>query len=224
LRRIVGICIAASLAAALVTGCSEDMTGVSLDDSAGFTGQGNDNNGFPSGGHYNLNIIGVPKDKSADMDGNNGHRIFVNLTGRNKINLAEGDDFRVLDANGTDGSATFQLPNPDPDNDGMTAYSVYARALGKPGGSGTITTCAEDSLGNTYCTSEQLVLVRDKGKPTGSNVSKQLLYIYVDLDGDGTEERYPLFDDALQGYYWDYDNNGLKLVQLRFYEIETDVN
>src|SRR5689334_15021270 len=96
-------------------------------------------NGAPSGAHYNLNIIGVPKDKSADMTGDNGHRIFVKLGGNTKINLAEGDTFQVLDANGTDGSASFQLPDPDPDNDGVTAYSVYARALGKPGGSSVTT-------------------------------------------------------------------------------------
>ena len=33
----------------------------------------------------------------------------------------------------------------------------------------------------------------------------------------------PLFDDRLQGYFWDYNNKGLKLVQLRFYECETTV-
>src|ERR1051326_8757367 len=90
-------------------------------------------NGSPSGAHYNLNIIGVPKGKTADMTGDNGHRIFVSLTGKTNILLSQGD-FQVLDANGTDGSASFQLPNPDPDNDGVTVYSVFARALGKPGG------------------------------------------------------------------------------------------
>ena len=88
--------------------------------------------------HYNLNIIGVPKAKTADMTGDSGHRIFVPLTGKVSISLKEGD-FQVLDANGTDGKASFQLPNPDPDNDGTTLYSVYARALGKPGGSSATT-------------------------------------------------------------------------------------
>src|SRR6185369_17250534 len=60
-------------------------------------------NGAPSGAHYNLNLIGVPKSKTADMTGNDGHRIFVPLTGSTKINLSEGP-FEVLDANATDGS------------------------------------------------------------------------------------------------------------------------
>ena len=32
-----------------------------------------------------------------------------------------------------------------------------------------------------------------------------------------------LFDPALQDYFWDYTNNGLKLMQLRFYECPTVV-
>ena len=184
-------------------------------------------NGGPSGAHYNLNIIGVSKDKDADMTGNKGHRIFVKLSGKSKIWLAEGPDFEVLDANATDGNGgKFMLPNPDPDNDGVTEYSVYARALGKPGGSSTTMTCAEDpSTLDEYCSTYSMVLVREKGKSSFDNVSRELLYIYVDLVGDdGIPERYPLFDKALQNYVWGYDNNGLKLAQLRFYEIPTDVN
>lgn len=181
------------------------------------------NGGLP-GPHYNLNIIGVPKSKSADMDDNNGHRIFVKLEGNTKILLSEGD-FAVLDANGTDGTAIFQLPAPDGDNDGVTEYSVFARALGKPGGSSTMTTCAtEVATDIEYCSIYSSVQIRSKGKSSFSNVSRELLYIYADLDGDGRVERYPLFDEALRDYFWSYDNNGMKLLQLRFYEVPTDVN
>lgn len=180
-------------------------------------------NGAPSGAHYNLNIIGVDNGKKADMTGNNGGRIFVPLTGSAKINLSEGD-FQVLDANGTDGTAAFQLPNPDPDNDGTTTYSVYARALGKPGGSSKTTTCATDpTTGELWCSIYSSVLVRTGGKSKFTNVSRELLYVYADTNGDGTAERYPLFDSALADYYWQYDNTGLKLAQLRFYEVSTTV-
>ncbi len=91
-----------------------------------FAGTGN---GAPSGAHYNLNIIGVPKNKTAPMTGDNGGRIFVPLYGIADIWLKPGDTFAVLDANGTDkDGAAFQLPNPDPNNDGVTEYSVWARA------------------------------------------------------------------------------------------------
>lgn len=35
--------------------------------------------------------------------------------------------------------------------------------------------------------------------------------------------RLPLFDDRLSAYLWEYDNNGVRLAQLRFYEVPTDV-
>ena len=88
-----------------------------------------------------------------------------------------------------------------------------------------MTTCATDKIsGNEYCSIYSSVQVRSTGKSRFTNVSKKLLYIYTDLDGDGHVERYPLFDDALEDYYWRYNNNGLKVLQLRFYEIPTDVN
>lgn len=192
-------------------------------------------NGALSGPHYNLNIIGVPKNKTADMNGDNGHRIFVPLDGKARIMLIEGDDFAVLDANGTKGSASFQLPNPDPDGDGTTVYSVWARPVGKPGGDAVVTTCAEQLIdpdgipdsGDEYteevCSLVTLEVGRDKGKPRFENVSKELLYIYADIDEDGVVELIPLFDDSLQDYFWSYDNNGLKVLQLRFYEVPTTV-
>jgi hypothetical protein len=207
------------MAASVLVACNESIgTGPDLEPAFVQTG-----NGAPSGSHYNLNIIGVPKDKTADMTGNNGHRIFVSMDGRTKILLSEGD-YQVLDANGTDGSASFQLPNPDPDGDGTTMYSVFARALGTPGGKSITTTCATDpDTGEEVCSVVSLELERKRGKSSFKNVSRYLLYIYADLDDDGDLERVPLFDDALQGYFWDYDNQGLKLAQLRFYECSTTV-
>ena len=182
-------------------------------------------NGAPSGAHYNLNILGMekPKNKSElETIQSNGKRIFVILNGTTKILLTEGD-FDVIDYDGTDGTAAFQLPNPDPDCDGVTDYSVFARALGG-GGSATITTCATDGT-DTYCSTAAYVAVLDRsngGKSTFTNVSRELLYVTGDF-GDGVK-RYPLFGDSLFDYYWDYENNGLRLAQLRFYEIETDLS
>ena len=134
-------------------------------------------NGAPSGSHCNLNITCVSKSKSTDITGNSGHRIFVPLRGKTKIMLAEGD-FKVLDANGTDGFAKFQLPNPDPENDGIATYSVFARTLGKPSGSSATTTWATDaSTGDDYCSTESMVKIRKKGESSFTNVSNELLYV-----------------------------------------------
>jgi hypothetical protein len=199
---------------------TEEANGNVSEDSipAPFMGTGN---GAPSGPHYNLNIIGVPKNKN--MSNGSGNVIFVPETGSTKIMLSEGP-FDVLDKNGTDGSAAFQLPNPDPTNSGTTTYSVFARALGKPGGSSKTTTCATDpTTGEVWCSVYSMVLVREKGKSTFTNVSRELLYIYADTDGDGNLERYNLFNSSLTDYFWQYDNSGLKLAQLRFYQISTTV-
>jgi hypothetical protein len=65
------------------------------------------------------------------------------------------------------------------------------------------------------------------------NVSKDLLYVDYcaawDVGTDllpGTEDdvctdvqQIPLFSNTLLSYYWSYDNQGLKLVQLRFYQV-----
>ena len=229
-----------ALGAITLAACADSTTGPKPSLAVGATG-----NGAPSGSHYTLNIIGVPKARSADMTGDNGRRIFVSL-GRDgevastRINLAEGA-FSVLDANGTDGVASFQLPNPDPDGDGTTDYSVYVRALGKPGGKATMQSCYEDETG-TWCAVdfaggvEPITLERKAGRSTFQNVSRDLLYVDYCTEwaaGDdgvlGTADdvctnvdQIPLFSNEELAYYWQYDNQGLKLAQLRFYEIPTE--
>jgi hypothetical protein len=180
-------------------------------------------NGAPSGPHYNLNIIGVENPKTASMDDSNRHTLFVPLQGSCKINLGEGA-FNVADGNCFDGDgAQFTLPDPDPDGDGVTAYSVYARALGKPGGSSVTRTCFTED-GVTWCSTETVVLVRSTGKSTFRNVSRELLSLCLDTDGDMVcDTREFLFDRDLADYFWQYDNQGLRLAQLRFYEIPTNV-
>jgi hypothetical protein len=197
-----------------------------------FAGGGN---GAPSGPHYNLNIIGVPKNKTALMKddgltGQYGHAIFVKEDGQSKISLIQGPVFQVLDKNGTDGDgAAFQLPAPDPDGNGTTDYSVFARALGKPTGSAIVTTCGIDLIdpidpnGDLICSIISLTLNAESRPAKFTNVSKYLLYIYADVDGDTDVDRVPLFGTDLQDFFWNWDNNGLKLAQLRFYQCSTTV-
>lgn len=182
-------------------------------------------NGAPSGGHYNLNVIGVPKGKTASsMTGSNRHTIFVPLQGSCQVELVVGE-FNVADGNCTDdGKAKFSLPNPDSNGDGTTDYSVFTRALGTPGGSSTTTTCATDPYdGSRVCSDISLTLTRTTGRTQFTNASKYLFYIYADYNDDGTADRLALFDSRLQDYFWAYDNTGLKLAQLRFYDCQTTV-
>lgn len=184
---------------------------------AGLTG-----NGGPSGKHYQLNIIGVKeKAQAAEITRqksryDDGRRLFVRLYGKTTISLKAGA-FGVIDYNGTDGSASFSLPRPDADADGTRDYEVYARALGKPGGSSSATTCFTDTaLNETYCSLRSAVSTRWTGRSKFTNVSAELLYVDVDVDGDGTIEHFAIFDNDYE-YFWSYDSNGMKLLQLRFY-------
>jgi len=204
-------------------------------------------NGAPSGSHYNLNIIGVPKDKTANMNNNDGHRIFVQLnggsaagdiTGKNFSDISRvntillapapaGSSFQVLDANATDkNGAVFQLPP-----DVSTTWTVWARALGKPGGKADMTTCATVTVidpvtGATtqevVCSLATLKLERTKNAKF-QNVTSYLLTLSLsaaDATLAGcTSTTVGLFDPCLQNYFWNYDNQGLKLLQLRFYPV-----
>jgi len=206
----IGVLLLAVLATAMV-----------MQVSATKTTTGND---APSGPHYNLNLIGMSKEKVGEMDNNNGHRIFVKLWGKTRILLQEGD-FAVIDADGTDGTAKFQLPDPGdvvsgsdyvPEN---AEYKVFIRALGKPGGSADMWSGFIDEYGNEWLSLEVISLSRGKGKSSFEDVTKELTTIYVDMDLDGTPERYKLFGEELWEYFWDYDNNGLRIAQLRFYPV-----
>lgn len=229
--------------------------------------------GAPQGAHdYQLNIIGTTdKNDATNGDwGGSGHRIFVDLWGESRISLTEGD-YAVLDGNGTDGWASFQLPAPgldafvvgeEGDADVESDYSIFIRPLGKPGGWATITTCADlldssfagllgtrtvkeiknsiDPVTGAYCSIEQVGNVidgdlrtfRSTGKSIFSNVTTELTTILfevsVDTDGDGLADatyyvRVPIFDDLLENEYWLYDNNGLRILQVRFYDCSTNV-
>jgi hypothetical protein len=251
-------------------------------------------NGYPKAKFdYKLNILGVPQDKSADMDNNNGRRIFVQLNGGqevtnkggknnhlktsdvNKIYLcnstngendynkdarcddwrnANDSEFGVIDANATDGNgALFALPDPcigEDSTDGCSpTYYIWARA--KAGsGSATITTCADeegtgfDGSDDIWCGDNGITLSKQsafKAIPvhdallymtitvddfiddgSGGNIGDPELAACIDKDNDATDgepDTYDvyLFDRCFENYFWNYDNNGLKNLELRFY-------
>jgi len=178
-------------------------------------------NGAPNGAHYNLNIIGVSKEKLGGTWTNDGHRIFVPLTGKCSIRLQAGSTFNVLDSDGTDGSARLQLLDPYPGTTSTSVYNIYVRALGKPGGSMSMTSGFLDENGTAWYSLENVTMTRSKGKSIFSDKTLELTTIYADITDDGIDNpvRYNLFDNALYEYFWDYDNNGMKLLQLRFYMV-----
>jgi hypothetical protein len=215
-RQIAGL---AAIAALGLAACSPDVTspavssGARIASSVTTTG-----NGAPSGAHYTLNIIGVAKNLSMPAI-SAGDVIFVGLgTTHHPVTtdiLLFAGTFEVLDKNGTDGTASFQLPAPG-------HYTVWARALGTPGGQAKITTCAWDAgTSSTICSTLNEVFVRGTGHSSFENVTTELTTISLSspIAACGTQTVVSLFDSCLQGYFWQYDNNGLKVLQIRFYPV-----
>lgn len=178
-----------------------------------------------SGEHFTLNLIGKANDGFGGGAGPGGSRIFVPLEGDCRIDLVEADDFAVTDGNCVlDGRSGFALPDPDPEDDGVASYRVYVRALATPGGSAVLSTCKEDD-GKTWCSTETVTTARAAGVSPAQDVSRQTLTICADQDGDGMPEREQIFDDENAGYFWEYENAGLRLAQLRFYpNTPTDIS
>ena len=204
-------------------------------------------NGAPSGPHYNLNIIGVENPKNSTLTDSNRHTIFVDLgkngTVTSNIYLTPGE-FEVCDGNAFDAAydcqgtplnktgAVFQLPcNTNLSTTGTTfdlvpcdinetaAYTVWARALGKPGGHATMTTCVTDPDDPTQviCSAENVLLERFASKPIFKNVTNELTSLVANIDADPQLERVALFAGDLDGWFWQYQNTGLRLAQIRFY-------
>jgi hypothetical protein len=223
MRKLILIALAVVLAMALCAGTV-------------FAGIGNE---IPdTGEHYNLNIIGVPHDKTADMKDSNRHTIFVPL-GEDGVpksvkiyverNYDNPDQFQVQDGNACDGDgATILVPFEDY---GTLSFNVYATALGKPGGQAKVdatVTFEEGTYGSLLM--DTFTLKRAKGnkgaqqpKPLDiSNIFRATGWIDVAPEGPGPEDitftNVWVFNvPTLLEYLWDYNNEGLKLMQVRFY-------
>jgi hypothetical protein len=193
-------------------------------------------NGAPSGAHFELGIIGVTDPKTQPLTGGNRHTIFVALGSAKKsvtvttnIYLTQGT-FAVCDGNGftpavdcngtpvpgAGNGAVFQLPCDILTNTCVTgksqAYTIWARALGTPGGSANVTTCGTTDLGAVICgTSPDEVFVRGSGQQKFKDVTAELTNI------DTTLGTVSLFATGFENFFWQYDNTGLKLLQVRFY-------
>src|SRR5262249_7459198 len=167
-------------------------------------------------------------------NGNNQNDIFVPLQGKCQINLvpASTTDLQVMQPDCVNNPpASFELPAPCSISQttglctsATTVYSVWARALGKPGGSSSTTTCATDPTdGAQVCSIGQFVSMqmRKSGKPSFSDVSPDLLFLTTCVNGKSVST--PIFSPNYQNYFWQYDNQGLKLLQLRFYQVPSNV-
>lgn len=196
-----------------------------------------------NGPHYNLNIIG--KDVNWNGNGNgydNGNTMFVpentsdfNITVWDEgnetvipgiqIDITQGDEFDVIDGNAfDDGTCAFQLA--------PGKYHAYIAAKAKPGGSTNVVGWVKAN--DTYYFDIGDVQV-SKSKKAQWTDATDLFYVSAKEEPDAIGMLSPgddvwvfdylnnlkTFDSDLYpdpSYFWQYDNHGNKLVQIRFYE------
>src|SRR5262245_28746333 len=131
-----------------------------------------------------------------------------NIVKTNRIYLAPGTNFSVMDGNACDvDGARMILPL-----DVSTTYEVYVRLVGQPGSKIDVSTCAVDTTGvvtgtqnAVLCSTNHLVKMRvtGKGEPSFQNATSELLTITNStLCGTGT---CPLFADTYLDYFWDWN-------------------
>lgn len=209
-------------------------------------------NPCPGDKEYQFNIIGT-KDKNPPMTNNDGHRIFVKLNGTSNIymtgdtdpttdGLQCGNNFDVLDANGTDSNGATLLVPCDPltaeNLNPSVCFDVYATPLGTPKGSANVDvvctfndTCLGCNIDQGSCDTGNIdfSLARKSGKPVTQNITKFFRASgCIDTNGSGTCDAGDIsFSNewifniaALQDYYWAYDNTGNRITQIRFCDVE----
>ena len=187
-----------------------------------------------NGRHFQINIIGAQHAKQGDFDNPRRGTVFVKLNRQGAIstkinfepNTADPNRFAVLDGNGwDDGQVTIAVPY---EYYSTLSYNVYAIPLGKPNGSVHIeaeVTWGENATGILLM--EDVDLFRNNGKPIVTDIS-DIFRSDGSYDptpgapGSGDEVTWNnvwVFNvPYLEDYYWTYENNKCKLVQLRFYE------
>ena len=183
-----------------------------------------------NGPHYNLNLVGKDKAMPGDYDNPDRHTMFVPETTDGFITpnelpgitiwMQRGPEFAVIDGNATDGEGRFQL--------GPGKYAVYICSKGKPGGDTYIAGWVQytDPTGTLYYylkvgeitvtrkwqDAHDLFWVTDAEDSLGLITQETWVFDYLSLI-NGTDS----YENA--AYFWQFDNNGNKLIQVRFYPL-----
>ena len=195
-------------------------------------------NGFPSGPHFNLNIHGKKDGYNCDP-ASGGGSVFVPEYGDSEIDFVQNKRSSVTELTVHDKCATFdgdpalvQLPAGE--------YQVYARILAKPQKAGEprevvfypklVEACNDtvsvlDTNGNGEIDLGDLDTdgdgLPDQDLDGNGVVDDADLALYLDMSCTFMDSAW-VFDIAdLVVYGWDYENNGSKLVQTRFYPVDT---
>jgi hypothetical protein len=198
-----------------------------------------------SGPHFNLNIHGVPTgiDKfDNDSIGSGRHSIFVPLSAEEGFSIKYAFSYTlnwtVFDCDATgDGTVSIILPaymyldtNGDGVEDSKTRvsyYMVYLAGLGKPADDSLVIvepTAAYNASWTAFQLNQDHLEVKGhrKGPPRWYNGTDLFFADVTFFNGTDYTDYIDqwIFDiPGLEGYWWRMTNNGVKLMQVRFYPV-----
>jgi hypothetical protein len=191
---------------------------------------------------YVLNVLGKKDGWSpnGDFDNPDRHTIFIPEYGETKIWMTSGPEWAVIDGNGVDGEASFQLEK--------GRYTVRIAALGKPGYELDLKgkSMFELDAGGYYTlVLDSITVKRSKGTPVWMDGTplfyitwEEILLVLGELGIEPIEEDLAtelgynvgddvwIFDfiewlsenDEVGLYFWHINNKGVKHFQVRFYK------
>jgi len=133
-------------------------------------------------------------------------------------------DFDIIDRDATDGEATILVPETT-GQDVVDGVDVYIRILGNPHACMTIDGVAVDGVQGLWWYSGHVTLNRKPGKSVFEPINDLFDVLYCDTWVDsviGSEcavepQEISVFSNVFSEYFWDIDNYGTKIVQVRLY-------
>jgi hypothetical protein len=169
--------------------------------------------GASSRGPFRVTLVGVPPGKTAGKTGRDGRRLFVSLSGKSDIYVGVGPRFEILDANGTDGRALMSCAR-SAAGAAEPQVQIWARWIGETDRGMDTRRCEKDAATReTYCSVSSYTAREEE-----TNVTRELLTVTYDIDGDGDYEIVPMFDPSLENRFWRGDEDGFRRATLRFTE------
>jgi hypothetical protein len=146
---------------------------------------------------------------------------FTNVEPANgvRINFKAGTSFDITDRDATDGSAEVVVPVAGAGK--YITYDVYMRVLGKPNTCMDIDGYAYDQQQGMWFLSGHVDVNRTTGKSTFVKVTDLFdvwfCNVVAGVCDPATVREISVFDDVFDGYFWQIQNDGTRLVQIRLY-------
>jgi len=149
---------------------------------------------------------------------------FTNVEPTNgvRIGFKAGSSFEIIDRDATDGYAEVQVPVAGAGK--YITYDVYMRVLGKPNTCMDIDGYAYDLEQGLWFLSGHVDINRTTGKSTFVKVTDLFdvwfCTVVAGVCDPATVREISVFDDVFDSYFWQVQNDGTRLVQVRLYPRE----